>query len=161
MPVRRARCGYGRAAPSATGWRCIGGSRHRGPRMIYPKVISELETIAEAQNGGQNLARYGDGELKLAAGGNCISQPYDKGIAHELREILKRPATGCLPCIPNVNSKTPKRANWLNWTVPPYLDFYDLNRTFGSSFVTRPDSAPWCDSPEFWELIKDFWRGKD
>lgn len=128
--------------------------------MNYPKVIGEAETI-ELAHGGQNLARYGDGELKLAAGGHCISQPYDKGIAHELREILKRPADGCLPCIPNVNSKTPKRKSWLNWTVPPYLDFYDLNRTYGSSFVTRPDSAPWCDTPEYWERIKDFWRGKD
>jgi hypothetical protein len=128
--------------------------------MNYPKVLSEHETI-EAAHAGQNLARYGDGELKLAAGGNCISQPYEKGIAAELREILKKPADGCLPCIPNLHSQTPKKASWANWAVPPYLDFYDPARVYGSSFVTRPDSAPWCDTPEFWDRIKEFWRGKD
>lgn len=126
----------------------------------YPTVISEAATIEEAF-AGRNLARYGDGELKNAMGGNCVSQPADPNLARELREILKKPADGCLPCIPNLNSKTPKRQSWLNWAQKPYLDLYDLNRVYGSSFVTRPDSAPWCDTTQYWDRIKDLWRGLD
>lgn len=128
--------------------------------MIYPTVIDEFATIERAHK-GENMARYGDGELKLAQGGNCVSQPYDPGIQRELREILLKPAKGCLPCIPNLNSKTPKRESWLNWARSPYSDFYDAARTYGSSFVTRADSAPWIDTPEYWNRIKDFWRGND
>lgn len=128
--------------------------------ISYPKVISEIETI-EAAHQGANLARYGDGELKLAMGGNCISQPADKSLAAELKRVLRAPAKGCLPCIPNVFSKTPKKESWLNWSRSPYIDLYDLGREYGSSFVTRPDSAPWIDTPAYWERIKDFWRGKD
>lgn len=126
----------------------------------YPKVLSEAETI-ELAHGGMNLARYGDGELKNALGGNCVSQPADKSLAAELKRVLLDPAKGCLPCIPNLNSETPKRESWAKWAVPPYLSCYDLKRTYGSSFVTRPDSAPWIDTPKYWDRIKDFWRGKD
>lgn len=128
--------------------------------MKYPVVLPELETIERA-HAGANLSRYGDGELKLALGGNCVSQPADKNLAVELRRILRSPAPGCLPCIPNVNSKTPKIASWQAWAQPPYVDLYDSALTYGSSFVTRPDSAPWIDTPEYWDRIKDFWRGKD
>lgn len=127
--------------------------------MLYPQVISERETLERALK-GENLARYGDGELKLAMGGNCVSQPADPKLKIEIAELLKRPAPGCLPCIPNVNSKTPKRESWLKWSVPPYVNLYDLNRVYGSSFISRPDSAPWIDTPDYWERVKDFWRGK-
>lgn len=128
--------------------------------MTYPQVISEEETLERAI-AGENLARYGDGELKNAMGGNCVSQPADKRLAVEIRDVLVRPAKGCLPCIPNFNSKTPKRESWANWAKPPYSDLYDSKRIYGSSFISRPDSAPWIDRPEYWERVKDLWRDKD
>jgi hypothetical protein len=32
---------------------------------------------------------------------------------------------------------------------------------FGSSFITRPDSAPWIDTPEFWADLASLWKGRD
>lgn len=129
---------------------------------MYPQVLPEAETIERA-HAGENMARYGDGELKLCLGGNCVSQPYDKSLAKELRRVLLAPAPGCLPCIPNVFSKTPKHVNWLHYAGPTYTALYEGTGAvkYGSSFVTRPDSAPWIDTPAYWERIKDFWRGKD
>ncbi len=128
--------------------------------VTYPSVIDEFATI-EAAHTGLNLARYGDGELKLCFGKDCISQPADPRLATELREVLLKPAKGTLPCIPNVFSKTPKREAWLRWAEPKIVALYDPKRTYGSSFVTRPDSAPWIDTPAYWNRIKDFWRGRD
>lgn len=126
----------------------------------YPKVLSEEETLERAL-AGENLARYGDGELKLALGGNCVSQPADPKLAEELKRVLVAPEKGCLPCIPNVDSKTPKRVSWEKWSVGAYAALYSPKRVYGSSFISRPDSAPWIDTPAYWERVKDLWRGKD
>jgi 2-polyprenyl-3-methyl-5-hydroxy-6-metoxy-1,4-benzoquinol methylase len=33
--------------------------------------------------------------------------------------------------------------------------------SYASSFITRPDSAPWIDTNEYWNRVHDLWRGKD
>jgi hypothetical protein len=43
----------------------------------YPTVLSEDETIDLALK-GHSLARYGDGEMSIMLGGNCVSQLYDE-----------------------------------------------------------------------------------
>jgi hypothetical protein len=124
----------------------------------YPSVLSEAATVELAHE--TSLARYGDGELKLALGRNCVSQRADKSLALELRRVLLEPG-GCLPCVPNVQSGTPKAESWARFAVDGYVRLYDPQLTYGSSFITRPDSAPWIDTPEFWRRLTDLWRGRD
>jgi hypothetical protein len=129
--------------------------------MTYPAVLSEADTIAKAA-AGRSLARYGDGEYSLILGGNCVSQRQVPGIARELAAILQEDGPA-LPCIPNLNAKLPanKAKSWQNYRQPKHLALLDHKRTYGSSFISRPDSAPWIDTDAYWASVKALWAGKD
>lgn len=128
--------------------------------MKYPTVVSELETV-EMAHSGLSLARYGDGELKLALGRDAKSQKGDPALARRLREVLKSKIGPCLPCIPNIDAATPKAEFWRTYRDPKYASLYAGDRAFGSSFITRPDSAPWIDAPAYWARVIDLWRKRD
>lgn len=123
--------------------------------MKYPPVLSEDETL-KIGLGGVNLARYGDGELSLALGGDCVSQVRDKSLAAELRRILVLPSDGCLPCIPNVFAPGTKPA-WAKYGAPKFAALYGEYPAYGSAFITRPDSAPWIDRPDYWAQVESLW----
>lgn len=129
--------------------------------MPYPKVLTEDETLNFAL-AGWSLARYGDGELRLATGRDCISQrETSPELIAELRAVLVNTHLCCLlPCIPNAFSATPRAESWANYTVQKYTALYEPTATYGSSFITRPDSAPWIDRPDYWERMRALWRGK-
>jgi len=119
------------------------------------KILSELETIAACHN--RSLARFGDGELRLAIGGACSSQRADKKLATELRRLLVEPCD-TLVGIPNF-AQTPNRATWDRYAAHPYDKFYKLP-LYGSAFITRPDNAPWIDTPDYWDAVRGLWAGK-
>jgi hypothetical protein len=121
----------------------------------YPKVIDEAATLSAAQT--NCLARFGDGELSLALGGNCISQVQVPALAKELREILQNKSVDVLVGIPNLASKT--KAAWEKYRAPKYVGLYG-GGTFGSAFITRPDSAPWIDIPEYWRQVARLWEAR-
>ena len=124
----------------------------------YPKVMSEAETL-DALCAGASIARFGDGELRLAIGRDCASQRERiPKLQQELCEILAEPGK-CLVGIPNVFSDTPKRENWLNYTRPVYADLYK-HKGYASAFITRPDSAPWIDTSDYWAKVRSLWQGK-
>lgn len=128
--------------------------------MIYPEVMSELETL-EAAHRGLSLARFGDGELKLALGRDAKSQRGDPGLAKELRRILAADRSMCLPCIPNIaDGASPKMQFWAQYLESKYTALYKAP-VFGSSFITRPDSAPWIDVDGYWQRVVDLWRDRD
>lgn len=128
--------------------------------MIYPKVMDEFATL-EAAIRGKSLARYGDGELRLAVGADSVSQrERSPELRRELMMILKDPDERCLVCIPNIDSATPKKVNWERYARVQYVRLYDPKKTYGSAFITRPDSAPWIDTPGYWSRVKDLWKGK-
>lgn len=125
----------------------------------YPAVMSEIATLGHAVQ-GRSLARYGDGELRLALGGQAISQVADEKLATELRQILAGPSAA-LACIPNVRSGTPKfDKTWYKYIAPKFLELYK-QPIYGSSFITRPDSAPWIDCDEYWTLACSLWRDRE
>lgn len=126
----------------------------------YPSVLSEEETIARA-HAGASLARYGDGELKLALGFTCVSQIAVPALSRELKHILAKPSA-CLPCIPNAAPRPPRKTKeaWRGYAVEKYRAMYGLP-LYGSAFISRPDSAPWIDTPEYWDSIDALWRGRD
>jgi hypothetical protein len=125
----------------------------------YPEVLPERETL-EAILSGRSIARYGDGELRVALGRKCVSQEADPKLANELRAILADAQDGLLVGIPNIASKTPKAESWSRFCAPGYTTMYKQT-SYASSFITRPDSAPWIDTNDYWSRVHDLWRGKD
>jgi hypothetical protein len=124
--------------------------------MPYPRVLGEIETLRQVA-AGASLARYGDGEFKLCRGGSIKSQMYTPALSVALREILHE-SGACLVGIPNILSKTPKREFWdqYHWAASLLAP-----RPYVSAFVSRPDSAPWLDTPEYWALLESLWMGQD
>lgn len=123
------------------------------------KILTEEETLQSAAH-GVSLSRFGDGELRVALGGTCYGhrEKAPKAV-HELRTILLSGASGLLVCLPRYGVG-PNKPNWDRYATRDYLKLYG-RQTFGSAFVSRPDSAPWIDTPKYWEDVEALWRGKD
>lgn len=128
--------------------------------MNYPRVIGEMETLQMAV-AGRSLARYGDGEFSMCGGGAMKSQHFEPTLQRRLRDILIDSGE-CLVGIPNIHPsvRTPKRTSW-----DKYLErgarLLTPGRQYGSAFISRPDSAPWIDTPDYWALLESLWIGKD
>jgi hypothetical protein len=122
----------------------------------WPTVLSEIDTL-DLVLSGRSLARYGDGELHLCEGGAAKAQAADPAIKGRLRGILKS-SGHCLVGIPNLRSETPKADFW-----KPFEKHAGLlpDREYASSFVTRPDSAPWIDTESYWGKVAQLWLGRD
>jgi hypothetical protein len=128
--------------------------------MTYPEVMSEDLTLDLALR-GTSLARYGDGEMSIMLGGNCVSQLYDENLARELCEVALPGDDGAvlLPCIPNVEAT--QRLGWKKYGEGKYAALWNNKFIYGSSLITRPDSAPWIDRPDYWDKITQLWADQD
>lgn len=126
----------------------------------YPVVLSEQETLYRAID-GWSIARYGDGELRLADGGHSVSQIGSPTIRHEMRSILiGRPRIdNLLVCIPHMRSVKYEKT-WIKYEMNKYILLY-RQQQYGSAFITRPDSAPWIDNATYWADVRKLWIGKD
>jgi hypothetical protein len=132
----------------------------------YPIVRDEQETLTRIL-AGASIARYGDGEFKLIRQGleghiragdpGIKSQSFHPVLSRRLLDILNDSGS-CMVGIPNIFSATPKRQFWnkfqfvAEWLSP---------RPYASSFITRPDSAPWIATPTYWDQIESLWLGRD
>jgi hypothetical protein len=129
----------------------------------YPAVLNEMDTLASVV-GGRSLARYGDGEFKMCyAGGRIKSQGADPMLTSRLREILGD-SGDCLVGIPNINDcleNNPSEQKKAFWTKHLRFDALLSDRPYVSSFITRPDSAPWIDTDEYWAMLECLWKGRD
>lgn len=125
----------------------------------YPAVMSEDDTIRRLA-AGASIARFGDGELRVARGGQCVSQVADRALANELCKILRTEDPALIVGIPNLASGTPKGENWRDYAHSRYVGLYKPGYVYGSSFITRPDSAPWIDRPDYWQAVRDLWRDR-
>jgi hypothetical protein len=126
--------------------------------MKYPQVMSEEATLAQLSV--RSIARFGDGEWRCAVGGGCTSQRPDAALARELQTILKN-QNDCMVGIPNPYSGCPRRESWEKYTVAPFLPLLSEKRTYWSSFITRPDNAPWIDTPDYWTAVLALWADRD
>jgi hypothetical protein len=122
----------------------------------WPTVLSEMDTL-DLVLSGRSLARYGDGELHLCDGVPAKAQEADPALRGRLRGIL-RSSGHCLVGLPNLRAQTPKAAFW-----QPFARHVGLlkEREYASAFVTRPDSAPWIDTPTYWGTLAQLWLGQD
>lgn len=126
--------------------------------MKYPAVFSERDTL-ELVRAGRSLARYGDGEFNLCADRPAKAQQADPVLRSQLQIILAG-GSDCLIGIPNVQSETPKREFW-NRQAAAALRFLTPEYPYASAFISRPDSAPWINTPDYWQALESLWVGQD
>jgi len=126
--------------------------------MTYPAVQDEFATVLRLRE-GFSLARFGDGELKMAHGQGYSRQDGSAQLASDLTEILISPPPRCLVGIPTLDPKGPKYENWTRHR-DRFVPLLSEAVTYWSAFVTRPDSAPWIECREFCELLAGLWSGK-
>lgn len=124
----------------------------------YPKVRDEWATLRKLQE-GFSIARFGDGELKMATGKGYIREDPNRNMAHELNRVLTYPHPRCLVGIWPYNQKSPKYASMLRHrerfktVLSPDVRYY-------SSLISRPDSAPWIRTREYALEFQKLWAGK-
>ena len=129
-------------------------------------ILDEFETIKYLLKHNVNVARYGDGEIKLCLGRSAKSQVSDPVIQKRLQRILKSDWPGCLVCIPRITERkswaTPeKELFWIKYTTPVITEMYDSGKLYGSAFITRPDSAPEINNKKYFDLVKSLWKDKN
>lgn len=129
----------------------------------YPRVLGELETMQRVV-AGASIARYGDGELKMADRPAGIkSQDYHPVLRQRLADIL-HDSGDCLVGIPNIHAVIEQHVSdqkVSHWSK--YLEMRRLlsPREYVSAFITRPDSAPWIHTAAYWALVESLWRDQD
>lgn len=126
--------------------------------MTYPIVRGEFET-ARLLNEGYSLARFGDGELKMSYGASYSRQIGSPQLSAELRRVIAKPPKKLLVGIPTMDPRGPKYENWTRH-IARFEPLLSGAVEYCSAFVTRPDSAPWLENPEFCGLLASVWRGK-
>jgi len=124
--------------------------------IVYPSVLDETATLQRVLDGA-SLARYGDGEFALCDGHEIPCQHFDSMLQRRLLDILVE-AGPCLVGIPNLQSATPKAPFWRKYAGHARLL---ANRPYVSAFVSRPDSAPWIDTPTYWAGVQSLWLNQD
>lgn len=126
--------------------------------MIYPPVVDEHDTL-DLVIGGKSIARYGDGEFKIAKGGECVSQERDPRLTVELASILVQHSKKVLTAIPTMDPRGPKYNKWARYSNV-YPRQLNPKKTYYSAFISRPDSAPWINTKEFFDKIEGLWKGQ-
>ncbi len=126
---------------------------------MYPRVIDEHYTIAAILS-GHSIARFGDGEIKLIMGHNCVSQKHCPDIQQELAMILRTPSQICLTGIMNLNKPTAKDDFWEKYKEHKRAQYFNLDKQYYSSFISRPDSVPEINTHHYWADVEKIWRGK-
>lgn len=127
-------------------------------RMIYPSVLDEFATIA-AVAAGKNLARLGDGELKIACGAGYVREPKNPKLSAEVLRVLVKPHQNCLVGVPTMNPTGPKIDNWTRH-CERFRTIMNREIQYYSAFVSRPDSAPWIATKDYALSVQALWSGK-
>lgn len=126
--------------------------------MPYPAVLSEEHTL-DAVVAGASIARFGDGEFKIVAGGRNATHAHNPALTAELRRILVNPAPNLLPAIPHPRAAAARWKSWSVW-VEQWAEYLDPQRIYGSAFVGRDKVAPWIDTPDYHAKFHRVWRGR-
>lgn len=127
--------------------------------MTWPLILGEVLTV-KLLLGGYSISRFGDGELNLCLGGLCITQPHSDRLATKLKKILKSPLDKCLVGLPR-QGVGPKANFWNKYNRKDIINLFKEDYHYASSFITRPDSAPWIDEASYWNMIRSLWRDRD
>lgn len=124
----------------------------------YPKVRDEWATLKKLQE-GFSIARFGDGELKMATGSSYVREDSNGAMARELRRILVKPDPRCLVGIWPLNPESPKFKSMVRHRER-FKTVLTKKTIYYSSLISRPDSAPWIRTREYALEFQKLWAGK-
>lgn len=130
-------------------------------------VINEHITIRRIIE-GCSIARFGDGEFKLCAGKNQISQPHTLRIQRRLLEVLRSDINFLLVGVPRIYKEVDfdelpekKKQYWDKYRKSKRWKSLPLqNRIYYSAFISRPDSTPCIDNDEYYNFVKEIWDNR-
>lgn len=125
---------------------------------MFPIVRNEFQTIGALKD-GNSIARFGDGELKIAFGAGYAREPANQALTDELLDVLKYPSHGCLVGVPTFDASGPKIQNWERHRLR-FAAVLHRDKTYYSAFISRPDSAPWINTRYYAESVAALWSGK-
>jgi hypothetical protein len=136
----------------------------------YPASIpDEFATIRSLLKSRDSLARYGDGEFKIACGGGCVSQDKNSDLTQRLKSILSDPPAGLTVAIPRIVGRydlwhaAPKLYEFWNRIsrTPDYVALLSDRVRYGSSFITRLDNAPHIHCADYWRAVQKLFDKDD
>lgn len=139
-----------------------------------PNVMTSEETVEYILKNNCSVARFGDGEIKLASGKNILFQETDDYIEKRLIEVLHSDKENVLVCLPAVfNDKQ------LSILADSHVSYWKKHlaryrskwykplihgKTYGNAFISRhymnlKEKKTGCG--EYFELVKKIWENKD
>lgn len=136
-----------------------------------PKVMGIDETMDYIIENRPSIARFGDGEIKLANGTDISFQKASPELTKRMREVLSADDDGFLPCIlsffdydPQITEDT--NAHWkrhMNRYRHVWYKYTSPDIVYGHSFISRfyieiKDKT--TAKPRF-EKLKQFWDGRN
>jgi hypothetical protein len=127
------------------------------------RVLNEVDTLRAVRAEGRSLARFGDGEIKLAV----LAQPspgqiYVPTLARRLAEVATSKSDSLVVAIPRIFDGMPaaKVDSWKRWTERERTVLWRKGRVYGSAFVSRPDFSGAPFEPDYWRLMRSIWDGR-
>lgn len=136
-----------------------------------PHVLSIEETLDRIITEKLSVARFGDGEIKLAAGRNISFQNLNSDLSAKLGAVLQSRDDGFLVCVPDVfgdrSYLLPQHAaHWerhLSEFRRSWYGFLHPEQTYGNAFLSRcyiilRDKSR---SGQYFEKLKQIWDGAD
>ena len=92
----------------------------------WPICLDEPSTVRAILK-GKSVARFGDGEFKIALGEGTATHKPDPALAAELRQILVDPPDGLLPCIPTMDPRDLHYEGWIRHKER-FITILDIDR---------------------------------
>lgn len=136
-----------------------------------PKVMTNFETIDYIIDHNCSVSRYGDAEIKLAAGTDVCYQDASSPVISKLQQVLSSDEKHLLVCLPNVFESLSHmteddglywkkhlaryRKYWYNYTLK--------NKRYGNAFISR---VYMCfnekeKAQDYFNALKRIWNGRD
>jgi hypothetical protein len=130
-----------------------------GAGVTLPRVLDEWSTLLDVANRRLSLARWGDGEAKVATRRAAKTQPADHGLAKQLRRMLLSPDPRVMVAIPRIWPDEPPLATPGFWPQHRWVfeKYCKPGHVWGSAFVSRRDAWPIPDEPAYWRLFRSIW----
>lgn len=136
-----------------------------------PKVMGIDETMEYIVKNKPSIARFGDGEIKLANGTDISFQKASPELTKRLREVLAANDKGFLPCIlsyfdydPEITTET--NAHWkkhMNRYRHVWYKYTNAKLKYGNSFISRfyLEIEDKSTAEKRFKKLKQFWEGRD